>query len=266
MAPPTPSNGAFHPALVLLSLLLASCGGDGEGKTPAGGVRETVTVATANDFVPFEFVDDETGELTGFDIELIRAIAEEAGVAIEIETMEFDGLIAGMRTGRYGVGIAGITITEERDEFIDYSRPYYDAGLILAVRADETGIGSAADLAGKQVGTRAGTTSEAYLKEHHGDAEIVAFPGIVEAYMDLQAGRVDAVLYDAPNVNHYVNSSDDVDFKVVGDLLQGEQYGIAFPEGSALRDRFDAALGELMEDGTYDRIYAKWFGEGAGDG
>ncbi|MEX2607713.1 MAG: glutamine ABC transporter substrate-binding protein [Kiritimatiellia bacterium] len=238
---------------MLVLLLLSGCGG-----------ADTVQVATDNGFVPFEFVDSSTGELIGFDIDLIRAIGEEAELNLKINTMEFDGLIAGIRTGRYDVGIAGITITEERGKSIDFSDPYYDAGLILAVRADNQTISSAADLAGNRVGTRSGSTSESYLKEHHPEASVIAFPGIVEAYMDLEAGRVDAVLYDLPNVQYYVNQDRETNFKTVGEVLQGEQYGIAFPKGSPLVQPVNEALQELRDNGTYDRIYAKWFGEDSG--
>lgn len=225
------------------------------------GNPNTVIVATDNGFVPFEFIDRKTGELVGFDIDLINAIAAEAELALRIQTMEFDGLVAGIQSGRYDVGIAGITITSARREHIDFSDPYYDAGLILAVRTDNQNLRSEDDLADATVGTRAGTTSERYLKTHHPDATIVAFPGIVEAYMDLEAGRVDAVLYDVPNVHYYVSGDKATDLKIAGDVLQGEQYGIAFPKGSPLRERVNAALHTLKANGTYDRIYAKWFGK-----
>lgn len=229
------------------------------------GASDTVQVATDNGFVPFEFVDSTTGELVGFDIDLLNAIAEEAELNLKINTMDFDGLVAGIRTARYDLGIAGITITEERRESIDFSDPYYDAGLILAVRADNEAISSSADLAGKRVGTRSGSTSEGYLQEHHPDASLVAFPGIVEAYMDLDAGRVDAVLYDLPNVQYYVNRDRETNFKTVGEVLQGEQYGIAFPKNSPLVEPVNAALKVLRENGTYDRIHEKWFGGNSGD-
>ncbi|WP_070121047.1 glutamine ABC transporter substrate-binding protein [Bacillus marinisedimentorum] len=235
--------------LLLFGAILSACGSD------------KYTVATDNSFVPFEFVDEEDGELKGFDIDLINAIAEDQGIEVEIEAMEFDGVIAGMQSGRYDIGIAGITITEERKESIEFSDPYYDAGLMIAVRGDDEEIKSEADLAGKKVGTRSGTTSEDYLKDNHPDAEIQAFPGIVEAYMDLQAGRLDAVLYDAPNVKYYIATEGGGDMKTVGDILQGEQYGIAMPKDSELVDKINEGLKNVQDNGTYDDIYEKWFDE-----
>ncbi|GEN54470.1 glutamine ABC transporter substrate-binding protein [Halobacillus faecis] len=250
--------------VMALSMLLAACGSDSEAGTSgdsegdSGG--ETYTVATDNNFVPFEFMNEETGEMEGFDIDLIKAIADEAGFNIEIESMKFDGVVAGMQSGRYDIGIAGMTITEERKETIDFSDPYYDAGLMLAVSADNDEIQSEDDLAGKKVGTRSGTTSETYIRENHPDAELITFPGIVEAYMDLESGRLDAVMYDVPNVQYYV-ANDSEGLKTAGDILQGEQYGIAFPKDSELVSDVNEALQTLIDNGTYDDIYEEWFGE-----
>ncbi|MGI8315987.1 glutamine ABC transporter substrate-binding protein [Halobacillus mangrovi] len=255
-------------ASILLVLVLAACGsseetsGSGdEGSDSGSDGGKTYTVATDNNFVPFEFLNEDTGKMEGFDMDLIRAIAEEAGFQVDIESMKFDGVVTGMQSSRYDIGIAGMTITEEREKTIDFSDPYYDAGLILAVRADNEEIKSEDDLAGKKVATRSGTTSETYLKDNHPDAEVVTFPGIVEAYMDLQAGRVDAVMYDVPNVKYYVNNDAKGELKTVGDVLQGEQYGIAFPKGSELVGDVNEALQTLIDNGTYDDIYEEWFGE-----
>jgi len=238
---------------VALAIVLCGCGKKSDS---------TLTVATDNTFVPFEFLDTETGETVGFDIDLIRAIAEEAGLELEIQSMEFDGIIAGLQANRYDLAIAGMTITDERKKSVDFSAPYYDSGLTIAVQKDNTTITSIADLAGKRVGTRSGTTGATYLQENVPTAEVVAFPGIVEAYMDLQAGRIDAVLYDQPNISYYITKEGGTELKMVGGLLRGEQYGIAFPKGSPHKAKVDAALQTLRDNGTYDRIYAKWFGAG----
>jgi glutamine transport system substrate-binding protein len=233
---------------------------DNNGNTGGSFEGETFTVATDTNYVPFEFLNTETNEMEGFDIDLINAIAERVGFEIDLEVVEFDGILAGMETGRYDIGIAGMTITEERAEVFDFSDPYYDAGLIIAVRGDEEEIQSVDDLDGRPVATRAATTSENYLEENT-DAEISLFPDIVNAYQDLRAGRVDAVVYDLPNVLYYIDSEALGEMKTVGDTLTGEQYGIAFPEGSELREPVNEALAELKEDGTYGDIYEKWFGE-----
>ncbi|HLS65954.1 MAG TPA: transporter substrate-binding domain-containing protein [Pseudogracilibacillus sp.] len=272
--------------LLLASFIMAilvACGGstdDGETEVDEADTEETAeeteeteeatedegdgkvyTVATDNAYIPFEYLDEETGELVGFDIDLITALAEEAGIEIEIETLEFSGIVAGLGSGKFDIGIAGMTITEERKENIDFTQPYYEAGLILAVTEDKVDeIQSIDDVDGKIVATRQGSTSQEYLEENT-DATAEAFPEIVEAYQNVLAGRADAVLYDLPNVLYYSEKEADGKLVTVGEKLTGEDYGIGFPKGSEIRDLIDDALTTLKENGTYDDIYEKWFGE-----
>lgn len=223
--------------------------------------KEVYTVATDNAYVPFEYLDEESGELVGLDIDLINALADEVGVEIEIETLEFAGIVAGLSSGKFDIGIAGMTITEDRKESIDFTQPYYEAGLILAVTEDNVDeIQSIDDVDGKVVATRQGSTSEEYLKANT-EATPEAFPEIVEAYQNVLAGRADAVLYDLPNVQYYSDKEAGGELVTVGEKLTGEDYGIGFPKGSELRDQFDDALTTLKENGTYDDIYEEWFGE-----
>ncbi|MGM8212146.1 transporter substrate-binding domain-containing protein [Virgibacillus sp. W0430] len=270
--------------LGLLLLFVAACGSSDDGDTEEAdnandeteeaaddtestdgtdesGDKEVYTVATDNAYVPFEYLDEESGELVGFDIDLITALAEEAGIEIEIETLEFSGIVAGLGSGKFDIGIAGMTITEERKESIDFTQPYYEAGLILAVNEENVDeIKSIDDVDGKVVATRVGSTSEEYLKENT-DAKPEAFPEIVEAYQNVLAGRADAVLYDLPNVQYYSEKEAGGKLITVGEKLTGEDYGIGFPKGSEIRDKIDEALTTLKENGTYDDIYEKWFGD-----
>ncbi len=242
--------------LIMAASIMVACGSD----SAADGDMPEYTVAIDTNYVPFEFLNTETQEMEGFDVDLIYEIADRVGFTIDLETVEFDGIVTGMGTGRYDIGIAGMTITEERAESFDFSDPYYDAGLILAVREDETEIESIDDVDGRPVATRAATTSETYLKDNT-DAEIQTFPDIVNAYQDLTAGRVDAVIYDLPNVMYYIDTEALGEMKTVGDVLTGEQYGIAFPSDSELTEQVNEALAEMKEDGTYGDIYEEWFGE-----
>src|SRR5690625_5259930 len=256
---------------VLLGLfigLLAACGdssstsNDGAEDSSATDEtdKEVYTVATDNGYVPFEYLDEDTGELIGFDIDLINALAEEAGIEIEFEVLEVDGIVAGVSSGRFDIAIAGMTITEEREKSIDFTQPYYEAGLILAVLDGNEDIKSIDDVEGKVVATRTGSTSEKYLKEET-DANVEAFPQIIEGYQNVLAGRADAVLYDLPNVLFYSEKEAEGRLVTVGEKLTGEEYGIAFLKGSELRDVIDDALTTLKENGTYDDIYEEWFGE-----
>lgn len=259
-------------AIFALLIGLAACGTSGSsnsgsddndgGDTGDSGDNteevETYTVATDANFKPFEYKNPDTGEMEGFDIDLMRAIAEEAGFNVEFETMEFDGLITGMQAGRYPMGIAGISITEERKESISFSDPYYDSGLILMVPNDSD-IESIEDVDGKSIGSRQGSTSQAYLQDNT-DAQIEAFPEIVTAYMDVKEGRLDAALYDLPNVLYYIDQEGEGELTTTGDVLEGQSYGIAFPKDSELVDDVNAALDTLIKNGTYAEIYEEYFG------
>ncbi|WP_138418206.1 transporter substrate-binding domain-containing protein [Aquibacillus sediminis] len=247
----------FFLLIAIISIgLLVACGSD--ESSGEGDGEETYSVATDSNFQPFEYKNPDTGEMEGFDIELIEAIADESGFNVEFETMEFDGLLASMRTEKNDIGIAGISITEDRKEFIDFSDKYYDSGLILAVPEDSD-IESIDEVDGLTVGTRQGSTSNDYLKNNT-DAEVEAYPEIVTAYMDLERGRLDAVLYDLPNVQYYIKENAPDELKTVGDVLEGQPYGIALPKGSDLVDPVNEGLEAIKENGTYAEIYKNWFG------
>src|SRR5699024_4336291 len=138
----------------VILVFAAACGADddedaagsGDEEDSGSADKEVYQVATDNAYAPFEFIDEESGELEGFDVELIKALAEEADIEIEIQQLEFDGIVAGVGSGKFDIGIAGMTITEEREENIDFSQPYYEAGLILAVDEDNDEIESIDDV------------------------------------------------------------------------------------------------------------------------
>ncbi|WP_085992892.1 glutamine ABC transporter substrate-binding protein [Oceanobacillus senegalensis] len=233
---------------------------DEEASSNEGQLEDTYTVVSDTSFVPFEF-RDENGEYTGFDIELIKAIAEEAGFEIELETTNFDGIIPGLQTGQFDIAIAGISITEERKKVIDYSDPYYESGLAIGVPIDNDEIKGIEDLEGKTIATRLGSTSSAYIKENIEGAEPNEYEQLDQAYLAVENGSADAVLYDAPNVKYYIQTEGKDSLKVVGDLYQAEDYGIAITKGNEeLVTAINDALATLRENGTYDEIYEKWFG------
>ncbi|HLR80734.1 MAG TPA: glutamine ABC transporter substrate-binding protein [Bacillota bacterium] len=241
--------------LILISALTA-CSDTSE----TDGLKGEYTVVSDTSFVPFEFKED--GEYVGFDIDLIYAIAEEAGFEINFETTNFDGIIPGLQTGQFDIAIAGIGITEERTKTIDYSDPYYESGLQIAVSIDNDTINSLEDLEGKTIATRLGSTSAAFIEENIDDAEMNQYEQLDQAYLAVENGSVDAILYDAPNVAYYIQTEGEDTLKMVGDLYQAENYGIAITKGKdELVEAINEALKTLKENGTYDEIYEKWFGE-----
>ncbi|APX94814.1 amino acid ABC transporter substrate-binding protein [Halomonas sp. 1513] len=222
----------------------------------------SVDVVTDPSFVPFEMMDPDTGEMVGFDMDIINEVAERAGFEVNLTTMEFAGIIPAVQTGNQEIAIAGVTITEERAEIVDFSDPYYDSGLQIIVRADNDDVETIEDLAGKSIATRIGSTSYDYLQETLGDdADITPYPGNSDMYMALLGGNVDAAFYDAPNVAYFSQTRGEGRTKVVGPLYEGQQYGIVFHQGSEWVEPTNQALAEMREDGTYDAIYEEWFGE-----
>lgn len=254
--------------LALISLLvLAACGssddsagGDADSDNGDYDLNDSYTVVSDNSFVPFEFMED--GELVGFDIELITAIAEEAGFEIdgEIQTTNFDGIIPGLQTGQFEIAVAGISITEERKGTVDFSDPYYESGITIAVPEDNEDINSLEDLEGKTIATRLGSTSAQFLEENLEEKQIDPYEQLDQVYMSVENGNADAAVYDLPNVEYYIATTGD-GLKAVGETYQAEDYGIAIAKGNEdLVAAINDALATLHENGTYDEIYDKWFG------
>ncbi|WP_339118003.1 transporter substrate-binding domain-containing protein [Halomonas sp. BMC6] len=234
----------------------------GLGSTTAFAQTPSVNVATDPSFVPFEMLDPETGEMIGFDMDIINEVAERAGFEVNLTTMEFSGIIPAVQTGSQEIAIAGTTITDERSQVVDFSDPYYDSGLRIIVRADNEEVSSIDDLEGLAVATKIGSTSYDFLQQEFGeDADITPYPGTADMYMALLGRNVDAVLYDAPNVAYFSQTRGEGRTKVVGPLYEGQQYGIVFHKGSEWVEPTNEALAAMREDGTYDEIYTKWFGE-----
>jgi len=218
---------------------------------------EDIVVATDTAFVPFEFKQD--GKYTGFDIEMWEAIAADLEVEFELRPMDFSGIIPALQTGQVDVALAGITIKPEREEVIDFSDGYYDSGFRMMVAADSD-IATWNDLAGKTLAVKTGTSASDWAEENLPDTELRKFPNIDNAYLELRTGRVDAAMHDTPNVLYYIATAGNGQVKAVGEQQMAHQYGIAFPKGSDLVEKVNAALAKMREDGRYDAIYAKWFG------
>ncbi len=222
---------------------------------------ETLRVVTDPSFVPFEMMDQETGEMIGFDMEIIREVADRAGFEIDLNTMDFNGIIPALQTGNVDIAIAGITITEEREEIVDFSDPYYDSGLRILVREGNSEVSEFDDLDGKKIGTKIGSTSYDYLvKNLDANDGVTPYPGSSDMYMALMSRAIDAVFYDAPNVGYFARTKGEGKVKTVGPLYEGQQYGIALKNGSEWVDDVNEALAAMKEDGTYKTIYEKWFG------
>ena len=253
--------GRVLPLFVLAAVLVAApaaCGGGGGGGDQGGG--EDVTVASDIAYPPFE--SERDGQPVGFDIDLMDEIGRRAGFTPEYQNVTFDGIIGGLANNQYDVAISAMTITPERAERIDFSDPYFNADQSLLVPSD-SGIGSVGEIGNATVGVQLGTTGEIKANEfeERGDitGEIRTFDTIEDAFAALNNGQIDAIINDLPVSQDEVNGSDGA-LEIVEVIATGEQYGIALPKDSELRQDMNEALAEIKEDGTYEEIYKKWIG------
>lgn len=218
---------------------------------------QTLKIATEPAFPPFES-QAQNGELKGFDIDLINAIGKVENFQIKFESLPFDGIIPALRTSTVDAAISAMTITSERQQVVSFSRPYFKAGLAIAVRTENSDITDIGSLQGKSIAVHIGTTGANKAREVP-DAKISTFDSAPLALQELQNGNVDAVINDAPVTLHAIESGTLQGVKVVGELLTEEFYGIATPKNSQNLDTINEGLELIIENGTYAQIYQKWF-------
>lgn len=244
-------------ALMAVMAMVAGCGSD--KKAADGG--KVLKVGTNADFAPFEFQGSDPSAYEGFDMDLIRAIGKEMGYKVEINNLAFDGLIPSLEAGNIDVIISGMTINEERKQKVLFSDAYYKSGLSIMVAKDNDSIKNFKDLKGKKVAVQIGTTSATEVKKIEG-VQAKELNSSADTFIELAAKGVDAVINDRPVNDRYIVESKNANVKVLPDLLTAEDYGIAInKKDGELQTKINAALKKLKENGEYDKIYAKWFGD-----
>lgn len=246
---------------LVFGLLVAGCGTTGGNKTAdnsaggGAGKAQEIKVAADTTFPPFEM--EENGKVTGFDVELINAIAAKENLKVNMQTMDFQGLIPALQTGTIDVAVAGITITPKRAEMVNFSKPYYHSGLSILVKKDST-IKGLANLKGKTVAVKLGTTADLMMSKDK-SVKVKRFNNIDDAYNELQNGGAQAVIFDNPVNQNYINTGHN-NVKVVGGLLTGEDYGIAVSKKDPeLLKKINDGLDKLIASGEYKQLYTKYF-------
>lgn len=213
-----------------------------------------LTVGTNAEFPPFEYVDDN-GEPDGFDIALIKAIGEKLGVEVEVENMEFASLVSSIGS-KIDVAIAGMTVTEERQQSVDFSNAYYEAVQYVILPADSE-IATAQDLEGKTIGVQLGTTGDFIATDDIADTTVNQYNKGVDAVNDLINGRVDCVIIDKNPALVFASKFEGQLIALDGAQFDfgTEEYAIALPKGdTALTEQINAALEEIKADGTFDEL------------
>lgn len=239
----------------------------GTGSTEATGTEDsqdseaevtggTLVVGTNAEFPPFEYVGED-GEPDGFDIALIKAIAEKMGMDIEIQNMEFASLVASIGT-KIDAAIAGMTVTDERQAMVDFSDNYYEAVQYVIVPKGSD-IATAADLENKTIGVQLETTGN-YIADKIAGATVSAYNRALDAVNDLINGRVDLVIVDKnPALTFAEQYSDQIDALDGAQFeFEPEYYAIALPKGSDMVQKVNDALAQLKEDGTFDALVAEY--------
>ena len=238
-------------ALAIATLISASVNAD----------EPTYTIACEPTFPPFEMLDKTSGNITGFDIELIKAIGKDQGFNVDVKSMSFDGLIPAVLTGKLDMSISGFTITPKRAKVINFSDPYIDAGIGVLVAANSD-IKSLDDLQGKIVAVQLGSSGQKAaedLKKKEIIKEVKVMNNAALAVSDLITGRVDGVVNDIPVNNAYarLNKGKITTLKAP---LNSEQYGIVIPKNNPeLLKKVNAGLKNIKANGIYDKIYDKYF-------
>ncbi|WP_088009138.1 amino acid ABC transporter substrate-binding protein [Indiicoccus explosivorum] len=252
-------------------LFLAACGAEEEAAEPAeGGAEEenllaaieeegVLRIGTEGTYPPFTFHDD-SGELTGFDVEIAREVAERLGVEAEFMETQWDAMFAGLNAERFDMIANQVGIREDRLEKYDFSDPYITSAAVLVTRADDTEITEFEDLEGKTT-AQSLTSNFAEIAKSYG-AEIEGVEGFSQSVELLNSGRVDALVNDRIAVLDYLNQRPDAEIQIAAIHEDASQSGLMFRQGNEeLVEAVNEALAAMIEDGTYEEISTKWFGE-----
>ena len=245
---------------VMAAALVTGCGatdiatGNSNSKIASDTLADgVITVGTNADFQTFEYVGDD-GQPDGFDMALIKAVGEKLGVEVVVENMEFDSLVSSIGS-KTDVAIAGMTVTEERKQSVDFSEPYYNAVQHVLVPKNSP-IAAYDDLIGKTIGVQLGTTGDFIVEEIEGATD-QQYNKAVDAVNDLVNGRLDAVIIDSNPAGVFASNYPDQIKDLNGeDFGFGvEEYAIALPKGdTALKEAIDVAITNMKEDGTFDKL------------
>lgn len=247
---------------LLAAVAVAGCGDDGDStdSTTASGDVETITegiltVGTDTPYPPFEI--GQPPDITGFDIEVVNAIAEELGLTPEYTDTSFDTIFRDTAAGQFDLAAAASTITPAREKVVAFSDPYYESQQALVV-AEGSDIASVDDLSGAVVGAQDATTGETYANDETDAAEVRGFPEGPDAIAAVATGQVDAAIIDQPVAVDAVEKQGGLE--IAAEIPTEEFYGFAMPiDNTSLQDGVNEALATIAENGTLADLYDKYF-------
>ncbi len=244
--------------LVLLVLATASGLAFAKGGSEAGG-KPKIVIATDATWPPMEMVN-ESKQIVGFDIDLMKAAADAGGFMVEFKNTAWDGIFAGLEAGEYDAVMSSVTITDERKQTMDFSVPYINAGQIMVVRKELQGVDKLDQLKGKSVGAQIGTTGAFEIEKVTG-VTLKTYDEIGLAFEDLANGRIQAVVCDTPVAAQFALQNENYKgkLKIVGKPFTEEFYGVAVKKGNAQKlELINKGLNKVLKTATYDKIFAAW--------
>lgn len=240
--------------------ILSACGTSETSGNGSGDEKKKLRVVTDAAYAPFEYQDK--GEVVGFDIDFIKAVAKEAGYEIDIAHTGWDPLFVELEKKTADIGISAITINDERKQTYDFSVPYFLSTNKIMV-PEGSDIKNAEDLKDKTVAVQNATTGQEAVEGLLGknSSQIKKFENNNLAILELKAGGADAVVADNTVIEEYAKNNPNDKFVIIEDTeaFAQEFYGLMFPKGSKLKAEFDKAVNEVLDNGTYAEIYKKWF-------
>ena len=222
-----------------------------------------VTIGTSADFPPFEYLDDD-GNIIGFDIDMTKAILEDLGYTVEVKDITFDSLIPSLQTGKIDVIAAAMTITDKREEQVDFTEPYYEADQsVLVINSSTIELNNTIDLQNYTVGSQTGSTGAAWVEEHlvyngtMDDQNFSRYDTYTLAVLDLINGNIDAVVLDKPVAEAFMENKD---VKIIKTIITGESYGLAVQSGdTTLLEELNDGLATLMDTEEWTTLIETYF-------
>lgn len=256
----------FMAATLTLTMLFTGCGGSDNGNKQAEDTEiKKIVIGLDDEYAPMGFKDDKN-QIVGFDVDLAKEAAKRLNADVEFKAIDWSSKEAELKSGRIDVIWNGLDITPERQENMLFSDPYMDNRQIIFVRkGDDFGIKAEADLAGKAVGTQSASTAAEYFDENtalkNSLRELKTYGDYVAAFMDLENGRLDAVVCDEIVGRYYMSKHADTLEAIDTNVGPISQFGIAFAkDNTKLRDTVQKAFDEVVADGSAAKISEKWFG------
>ncbi|OAH54644.1 MULTISPECIES: transporter substrate-binding domain-containing protein [Bacillaceae] len=261
--------------VTVFALVLSACSSGGNESSDGGEQAEKDLLQTIKDegvmkvgvmgtYPPYNFLSEDK-EMDGFDADIAKELAKRLGVEAEFVAQEFSGIIPGLQSKKFDVVVSQMTITEERKEQMDFTAPYIKNEVKVIVSKGNDSIKGVEDFVGKNIGVGLGTNDETFLRTELlpkvGEFNIKTYDDVVTSLKDLDAGRIDATINNIYALKPIVEING-FDIKAVGEAVKSDEAGVAIRKGNeSFLEALDQALAEMKEDGTYNEIFKKWFGE-----